>query len=66
MKTAHAGDLVANLGQENRRRFFRKHGDRFLHVFGATPVGLQIQDARGWGARMAVGPETVGHIDHQQ
>jgi hypothetical protein len=31
MHTAQAGDLVAHLGAENRRRFFRKQFARLLH-----------------------------------
>jgi transposase len=66
MNTTKAGDLVAHLGQSNRLRFFRKHLYRFLHVFGATTVGFQVQDALGWVARVAVSPEPVGHIDPKQ
>ena len=66
MHPAQAGDLSEHLGQENRRRFFRKHLYRFLHVVVAPTVGLQVEDAVGWLARMAVSPETVGDIDHDQ
>ncbi len=66
MNTAQAGDLIENLSQYNRLRFFRKHLYRFLHVFVATIVGFQVEDAVVWIPCMAVSPETVGYMDHDQ
>jgi hypothetical protein len=66
MNTAQAGHLVENLGSYNGLRFFRKHFYRFLHVFVASTVGFQVQDAVGWVTRMDVSPEPIGHIDHEQ
>jgi hypothetical protein len=65
MKTAEAGDLVANLGSYNWRRFFRKHWSRVFDVFVASTIGFSVQNTVVWGRLMPVSPETVGHIDHE-
>ena len=64
MNTAQAGNLVENFGEENRRRFFRKHLYRFFHVFVAATVDFHVQDAGVWSTRMDVSPETVRDMDH--
>src|SRR5207237_9398217 len=66
MHTTQAGDLVENLASENWLRLFRKPLYRLLHVFGAAPVGLQVQDAGVGSTRMDVSPETVRDMDHAQ
>ena len=68
-KRLHIVPIVATLpitGVEGHYRFFRKHLYRFLDVLVATTVGFQIQNAVVWVARMAVSPETVGHMHHAQ
>ncbi len=66
MNTAYAGNLVANLLQENWRRVFRKELYCLLPIFVTSIVRLQVQATIVWVTRMDSSPEMGRHLAHEE